>query len=145
MVKSNALLHVSHLTVKWSSFGITILMWWAVQLSKKWRSKSSAAKTRSKNSCSRMLYWPENASASKKPRKNLANTVSIRANAASARMIPWELSKLYSVILMETTVFHTLTVRDASTNGPSDVWPAQPAAEMVFHYVCTSLSRLPLY
>ena len=68
-----------------------------------------------------MLSWPESGSASKKPRRNLANTDSIKAPAASVRITPWELSMLYFAILTETTLFLTLTVRDVSINGPRNV------------------------
>ena len=68
-----------------------------------------------------MLSWPESDSASKKPRRDLANMDSTNVNAPFAELTPWELSMRYSVTLTETTVYRILTVRDASTNGPRHV------------------------
>ena len=121
MERSNALLPVYQLTVQSNSFGIIILMSWAAQHSKKWQKRLNAEKTRSKNSCLRMLSWPESGSASKKPSRNLANTDSTKANAESAPMTPWAFSKRFSAIQMGTTVFLTPTVRVVSTDGPSNV------------------------
>ena len=95
-------------------------MSWAAQHSKKWQKRLNVEKTRSKNSCLRMLPWPESGSASKKPSRNLANTDSIKANAESALIPPWAFSKRFSAILMGTTVFLIPTVRVVSTPRHQD-------------------------